>query len=166
VKRCFLALPALLLAGPQAHAEYPGTRWGMTPDEVLAAIGADARKVKDKRDDRLLGHQKLAVSTLQDGGIDYAAAYYFGEQGTGLTMVYLLPKTPEKDCAAMRKTYGERLGPADGQKSREVFPGLEEEKILWRTGPGDEIAEYIEVRIRGSVSHCQMLYQQRDFEKK
>lgn len=162
--RWALALPALLLAGQPAHAEYGATRWSMLVDEVVAAAGSDARKVKDKRDKRILDHRMLAESTVQDGGIAYTASYYFGEDGKGLTMVNLVPEAPERTCAATLAAFTERLGPASEQQSREVFPGLVESKSLWRTGPGEEIVEYLDVQIRGSSSHCQVLYQQRDFQ--
>jgi hypothetical protein len=155
----------LLLAGQPALAEYGATRWGMTTDEVVAAVGGDARKVKDKRDERLFEHRKLAESTLEDKGIEYTASYFFGEQGTGLTMVNLVPAAPEKTCAATLAAFAERFGTPSEQQSREVFPGLVESVTLWRTGPGDEFVDYNVVQIRGRASHCRVLYQQRDFAK-
>ncbi len=157
------ALPVLLLAGQAAHAEYGATRWDMTPDEVVAAVGGDARKVKDKRDQRSLNHQKLATSTFSEGGIAYVANYYFGEKGKGLTLVRIEPASPEQHCEAMLAAYTERLGPGIDQPRPMVMPNLSNTSVQWRTGPGEEVAEYTAIRINGRMRYCHVLHQQRDF---
>lgn len=162
--RLWLApLPVLLLAGQAAHAEYGATRWGMTSDEVVAAVGADARKVKDKRDERSLNHRKLVTSTFTQGGIAYVANYYFGEKGKGLTLVRIEPAAPERDCEAMFAGYTARLGPGRDQPAPMIVPNLSNTSIQWRTGPGEEVAEYTEVRLNGRIRYCHVLHQQRDF---
>lgn len=158
-----VALPALLLAGQAAHAEYGATRWGMTADEVVAAVGTDARKVKDKPDQRSLGHQKLATSTFSEDGIAYVANYYFGERGKGLTLVRIEPAAPEQDCEAMFAAYTARLGPGIDQSRPEILPNLVNTSVQWRTGPGEEVAEYTAIRINGRMRYCHVLHQQRDF---
>lgn len=158
-----LALPALLLAGQAVHAEYGATRWGMTADEVVAAVGGDVRKVKDKRDQRSLGHQRLATSTFTQGGIAYVANYYFGEKGKGLTLVRIEPAAPEQDCEAMLAAYTARLGPGIDQQQPIVAPNFSNTSVQWRTGPGEEVAEYTAIRINGRMRYCHVLHQERDF---
>lgn len=160
-----LALPTLLLAGQPALAEYGTTRWGMTADEVVAAVGGDARKVKDKRDERSLNHQKLVTSTFTEGGIAYVANYYFGEKGKALTLVRIEPVAPEQDCEAMFAAYTARLGPGINQPRPMIVPDLTNTSLQWRTGPGDEVAEYTDVRFNGRMRYCHVLHQERDFVK-
>jgi hypothetical protein len=161
--RRLLPLAALLFAAQPALAEYRATRWGMTPDEVVAAVGADARKVKDKRDERSLNHQKLATSTFTEGGIAYVANYYFGEKGKGLTLVRVQPAAPEQDCEAMLAALVARLGPGTLQPNSLATLNFTTTNTQWRTGPGEQVAEHTEIRLNGRMRYCHMLYQQRDF---
>lgn len=158
-----LALAALILAGQPALAEYGSTRWGMTPDEVRAAVGGDARAVRDKKDQRVFNHQRLVASTTAEAGIVYDVSYYFGTDGKGLTMAELVPPTPAKDCAVMRAAYMQRFGPGEEQRRDLGMPGLDLNVIQWRTGPGDEIVRYVETFVLGTTSSCKVLYQQRAF---
>ncbi|MBI1403089.1 MAG: hypothetical protein GC147_07745 [Porphyrobacter sp.] len=157
------ALPALLLAGQAAHAEYGATRWGMTPDAVVAAVGADAHLVRDNRDERSLNHRKLATSTFTEDGIAYVANYYFGEKGKGLTLVRIEPAAPEQDCEAMLAAHTARLGPGIVQPKSIMTDDFSAKTIQWRTGPGEQVAEYTEVRLGGRMRYCHVLHQERDF---
>jgi hypothetical protein len=159
-----IAAPVLLAAAQPALADYGPTRWGMNVDAVIAAVGGDARKVKDIKDKRILDHKLFVMSTLEDGGIAYEASYFFGKKGEGLSMVNLVPAVPETHCTATRAAFVERLG-AGVESSKTVFEGLVQSGITWRTGPGEEVVEYLEVRLFGKASHCQVLYQQRDETK-
>jgi hypothetical protein len=160
--RWIIALAALLLPGHAAHAEYGATRWGMTPDEVVAAVGGDAKIVRDKKDKRVLDHKRLVASNVEVAGLVYEVSYFFGKDGKGLTMVDLVPSNPETNCAATRAAFTERLGKGVEEKRPAIMPGLDQNVILWRTGPGEEIVEYIEVFVFEKASHCKVLYQQRD----
>lgn len=154
----------LVVAAQPALADYGPTRWGMNADEVITAVGGDARKVKDNKDKRILDHKLFVMSNLEDGGIRYEVSYFFGRKGDGLTMVNLVPAAPESNCAATRAAFVERLG-AGTERSETLMEGLEQSSITWRTGPGDEVVEYLQVRLFGETSHCQVLYQQRDETK-
>ncbi len=157
-----LALPALLAISQPVHAEWGSTRWDMTVDDVIAAVGGSAGKVADDEGMRVHGHQRLAASTLQQGGIEYLVSYYFGKRGRGLTMVRLEPAALA-DCTAMRAAYTETLGPGVDQSNRELGDGFIVELVHWPTGPGAEVVELTEVRVMGDQKACHLLYQQRDF---
>jgi hypothetical protein len=159
-----IAAPALLFAAAPALADYGPTRWGMNAEEVIAAVGGDARKVKDNKDKRILDHKRFVMSNHEDGGIAYEASYFFGKKGDGLSMVNLVPTAPESNCAATRSAFLERLGEGI-ERSETLIGGLEQSSITWRTGPGEEVVEYLQVRLFGNTSHCQVLYQQRDATK-
>lgn len=158
------AAAALLFAAQPAFAEYGPTRWGMSAEDVIAAVGGDARKVKDIKDKRILDHKLFVMSNHEDGGIPYEASYFFGKKGEGLSMVNLVPAAPESNCAATRAAFVERLGEGI-ERSETLIEGLEQSSITWRTGPGEEVVEYLQVRLFGKTSHCQVLYQQRDGTK-
>jgi hypothetical protein len=159
-----IAAPVLLVASQPALADYGPTRWGMNAEEVIAAVGGDARKVKDIKDKRILDHKLFVMSNLEDGGVAYEVSYFFGKKGDGLSMVNLVPAEPETNCAATRAAFVERLGKGI-ERSENLIEGLVQSGITWRTGPGSQVVEYLEVRLFGNTSHCQVLYQQRDETK-
>jgi hypothetical protein len=159
-----LVLPAALAFSQSAHAEWGSTRWNMTIDDVVAAVGGSARKVADDKDKRVHDQQRLVTSTIVQDGITYEVEYYFGKRGRGLTMVRLSP-TAKTDCSTMRAAYTEKLGPGVDQSSKELPLGLNIELIHWPTGPGAEVVELTEVRINGVQRACHVLYQQRDYVK-
>lgn len=161
--RWAIAGAALLFASQPALAEYETTRWGMSADEVITAVGSTAQKVKDKKDKRILNHKLFVMSTFEEAGVAYEVSYFFGTDGKGLTMVNLVPAEPETNCAAARAAFIERLGPGAESKRPAVVEGLEQTGIQWRTGAGEEVVEFAEVRLFGKAAHCQVLYQQREF---
>jgi hypothetical protein len=157
-----LLLAALLAAGQPALAEYETTRWGMTPDEVVAAMGGDTERVRDKKDKRILDHQRLAASTIEQDGLRYEVSYFFGKDGKGLTMVSLIPVTTDINCAATRDAFTRRYGTPEELKRPQVVEGLDQNTLVWRTGPVEELVEYLEIVLFGKMRHCQILYQQTD----
>jgi len=159
-----LAIPALLGIGQPLHAEWGATRWDMTVEGVLAAVGTSAKKVADEKDNRVHDQKRVVAATVVQDGITYEADYYFGKRGRGLTMVRLSP-VAVSDCDAMRAAYTERFGPGVDQSSKELPPDFQVELIHWPTGPGEEVVELTEVRINGQQRLCHVLYQQRDFYK-
>lgn len=163
--RRLLPLAALLFAAQPALAEYSTTRWGMTPDEVVTTIGGDAKRVREDKDKRVLDHKRLATSTIEQDGIDYEVNYFFGKDGNGLTMVSLLPVVSDTNCAATRDAFTARFGTGEELKRPAVVPGLDQNTTIWRTGPGEELVEYLEIILFDKMRHCQVLYQQRDETK-
>lgn len=159
-----LAIPALLAVSQPLHAEWGATRWDMTADDVLAAVGTSAKKVADEKGKRVHDQKRLVAATLEQDGITYEVDYYFGKRGRGLTMVRMSP-VAVTDCTAMRAAYTEKLGPGVDQSNKELPPTLQLDLIHWPTGPGEEVVELSEVRINGVQRLCHVLYQQRDFYK-
>lgn len=161
-----LAALGLLAASYPAQAEWGPTRWGMSVDEVLAAVGDTARRVDEQRDQRIHEQRQYATSTVSEDGIDYTVNYYFAGRRGGLTMVRLEPAAIA-NCDAMRAAYTQRLGEEIDQSRTPDGSALSKrfgiELIHWPTGPGDEVVELTEVRIDGNQMFCHVLYQQRDF---
>lgn len=160
--RRMLLLAALLVAAQPALAEYEATRWGMTPDEVVAAMGGVAKRVRDDKDKRVLDHKRLAISRIEQDGVDYEVNYFFGKDGKGLTMVSLRPVVTDINCAATRNAFSRRYGAPEEIKRPQVVEGLDQNTLVWRTGPGEELVEYLEIVLFGKMRHCQILYQQTD----
>jgi hypothetical protein len=160
-----VVLPAALAIGQPVHAEWGSTRWNMTVDDVITAVGDPSRNVADDKGDRVHDQKRLVTSTATQDGIAYEVEYYFGKRGRGLTMVRLKPASL-KDCTAMRAAYTEKLGPGIDQSSKELPLGFDIELIHWPTGPGEEVVELTEVRINGVQKACHVLYQQRDYVKR
>ncbi len=160
--RRILLLAAMLFAAQPALAEYETTRWGMTPDEVIAAVGGDAKRVRDNKDKRILDHKRLAASSIERDGIKFEVNYFFGKDGKGLTMVSMLPVVTDANCAATRNAFSRRYGTPEELKRPQVVQGLDQNTLVWRTGPGEELVEYLEIVLFGQMRHCQVLYQQTD----
>jgi hypothetical protein len=90
----FALLVSVLGAAPAARADYKGTKWEMTPEQVAAAIPEarlDGRGVGDRLGDKLVVRN---AGMINDGPRLVHASFYYDQRG--LAMVLL--KQPHKDC--------------------------------------------------------------------
>lgn len=156
------AVLALAITAQPAKAEWGATHWGMTVREVVAAVGGDARKVRDRRDDRVLDHRLLAKSSHTEDGIAYTAEYFFGSDGRGLTMVRLVPVSTA-DCGAMQAAQEARFGRGSDRSQGAIGSPLRIQATYWLTGPGEQRVDTSTALVQQQPMLCHVLYQQRDF---
>lgn len=163
----FAAVAAALAFAQPAAAEWGPTRYGMDVQEVIAAVGGNMERTPDRSGRRVHEHQELVVGTIVESGIEYEINFYFGRNGRALSMVRLQP-SDLADCGAMRAAYTSRWGAGEDQGSQiggeGGFAVINIDLIHWPTGSGDEVIELTALTLsKDEPTHCQILYQQRDF---
>jgi hypothetical protein len=136
--RLLLALILMAFATP-AMADWQYTRWGMTVDEVVAASGGSATKIKDRKDDRVRDLPRLAVGTTKEGDVTFDVEFYF--EKNKLRLIRYAP-TGSMDCLGEEKFLLERFGPAESTEKVKEFRNqnlvlLKTASRVWRL-PGDD----------------------------
>jgi hypothetical protein len=110
VARLCLWLALAAASGPAAHADWAFTRWGMTPEQVVAASGGTAHLVppgKRHRDEP--DHWEIAAEgTSREGSVPLQTGYMFDTQGRGLICV--LANATGDDAARLRDALLARYG--------------------------------------------------------
>jgi hypothetical protein len=83
----WLAGLAALLIAPAARADRQYTKWGMTPEQVVAASGGKAELLPPKRRPRIPPLETAASGEFQDGAMQLRTAFSFNTDGGGLACV-------------------------------------------------------------------------------
>lgn len=83
----WLAGLAALLTASVARADWHYTRWGMTPEQVVAASGGKAELLPPKRRPRISPLETAASGEFQDGAMQLRTAFSFSTDGGGLACV-------------------------------------------------------------------------------
>ena len=92
--RLLTAALALILLPVAAHADWAPTKWGMSPEQVVAAVpGAVA--MAHREGTVVLKHHKLAIASVRDGAFDVDASFYFEPRKRALAFIQFVP-APEK----------------------------------------------------------------------
>ena len=81
-----IGLTALLAAFP-AHANWQYTKWGMTPEQVVAASGGRAELLPLPQRPRIPPLETAATGEVQDGALTLRTAFLFNTDGGGLACV-------------------------------------------------------------------------------
>ncbi len=97
-------------AAPPARADWAFTRWGMTPEQVVAASGGAARLIPPGRRERFDAQnwELAAEGSSDDGGVATTVGFMFDTQGGGLTCV--LYNAAGDDAAKLEKAMVARYG--------------------------------------------------------
>ena len=110
-----LALGAAAFASSSAlYADWRNTHWGDPVDQVIAAVGGDAKPDKGGAGDRIDGQDRLASSTGDLGGISTRTEYFFDSKG-GLSLVQTSPRSGD-DCDRFIKSFKPLGKPASDEK--------------------------------------------------
>ncbi len=129
------AVAAMLLTAMPASADWPPVKWGMTQEQVLAAMpGAVARAWKGEDND-VWGRRMLADAPNADGDIALTAEFYFDAKHKKLVFVRQVAKDP-KSCADWRKILVARYGP--GTPGKKDGLGIMD-SIRWTDSDGDTL---------------------------
>lgn len=155
--RAAAAGAAMLLAAIPAYADWPPVRWGMSLDQVLAAMpGGDAGRrgaPMARRKERRLGPADARRSAAQDGDILLKAEFYFGARSKKLAFVRLVATDP-KQCAAWRANLVARNGEGKLTSRNEIG---KMDTTRWTDRDGDALLFlYIEMP-NNAPYHCHLL---------
>ena len=119
--RKWLITGALLLTATPALANWATTTWGMTPEQVVAAVpGAKALKASD--DTTLYGMDNLAEAPFREGKVKLTAGFYFDHKSRKLALVDIVADD-NTQCPEFRKALEARLGKGDTKRTQETYGG-------------------------------------------
>ncbi len=93
-----LGLAALLVASP-ALADWQYTRWGMTPEQVVAASRGKVTLLPEARRPRVPPLVTAASGEFTDGALVLRTVFSFAIEGNGLECVTYGVRNPENDEA-------------------------------------------------------------------
>lgn len=125
MRKLIFAAACLLLSATPALADWETTRWGMTPEQVIAAVpGAVATAPALGTD--VKGMHQLARAPFADGGIAMTASFLFDSSGLAFVGVTLEDVT---QCDAYRKLLVARLGA--GKPMERVMADVTLGKLEW-----------------------------------
>jgi hypothetical protein len=129
-----MGLVATTLIAPTARADWQYTRWGMTPEQVVAASGGAAQLLPEADRPRLPPMMTAAAGTYQDGPIPMRVAFSFNIQSGGLVCVTYGLNGHDND-EAFKAALVKRYGPPEAA-SGVAF--LSMSNLVWKT-PTDKI---------------------------
>lgn len=140
----FCALAAASLSATPALANWQSTRWGMSVDEVLAAVPGSIPHSNSKLD---VGTQVVrAAANYNAGGVDSVAFLLF-EGGLRFSRVLILPKKME-NCSDLSRKLHEAYGePLDSTGHRSIF------SYRWRDTDKGNIVVYANIGYECSISY-------------
>ena len=82
----WLTAIAALLIGPAAHADWQYTKWGMTPEQVVAASGGKAALLPAARRPRIPPLETAASGEFQDGALELRTAFSLARTCMGISV--------------------------------------------------------------------------------
>ncbi|HYI40812.1 MAG TPA: hypothetical protein VE053_10880 [Allosphingosinicella sp.] len=116
-----LALAAALALPAPAAAHWEKTKWGMSPQQVKAAMGAAPGS--GIPGDNMPGYTVGNVGTYAKGGFSFRAVYYHRSNALALVLLQL----NSGDCAALRRSLVAAHGAPATAQTNAVF-----ESAVWR----------------------------------
>jgi hypothetical protein len=142
-------LAALLIAPPAAHADWQYTKWGMTPDQVVAASGGKAKLLPAKQRPRIPPLETAASGEFQDGALELRTTFSFNTDGGGLACVFYGLTSHDGDEA-----FKTGLISRYGQPQRvSGLPAIGLQTLSWKTAT-DEIEASFSKDDPAYVMHC------------
>jgi hypothetical protein len=91
MRQSIIAAAALLLTAAPALADWGPSRWGMTPEQVVAAVPNAAPVVRSGDGKDVFGHHQLATAPMKDGAFDVQGNFYFSPDKRQLAFIQLVP---------------------------------------------------------------------------
>lgn len=156
-----LAALVFALGASPALATWNNTQWGMSVEEVLAAVGDSARQVRDERDRRILGARRLVTSEDTREEVHYTVDYFFEGRDRTLAKVNLVPEADE--CPTARAAFIATLGPGQTEEKRIQItpdrPAIIEFKQVWQDPVGQGTISYMSVSFETALQFCQILFE-------
>ena len=109
----WLLLTLALVSAP-ALADWQFTRWGMSPDEVVAASQGQVQRVKDKKDLRVRDLPRLAIGQVKEGDVAFDMEFFFKDQK--LSFIRYNP-IKSMTCSGEEQFFLDRFGPAEATET-------------------------------------------------
>lgn len=140
-----------------ALADWQYTKWGMTPEEVVAASGGMARPDPHRNKHRTDSTESLLAAPYAAAGFEFDATFQFSRSSQRLERVHL-DLIDTSRCSdligALRSRYGE-------PESESKLPVLV--MITWRSDdmPDQVALVAIESVASGGFSNCQIQYHEK-----
>lgn len=110
MKRLLLAGLCALACSTPALADWRYTRWGMSPEEVIAASAGAASAVKDEKGKRVRDYRRLAVGEVAEGDTKFMVEFYFDQKK--LKLIRYVP-TGGMNCTSVEEFLLRQFGPAE-----------------------------------------------------
>ncbi len=132
VLHVLFATSAVLAASP-ARADWQYTRWGMTPEQVVAASGGAAELLPPSERRTVSPLVSSVDGTFEDGPLALRTVFSFDIKGGGLACVFY-GVTNSAQSAAFVDVMVKRYGKPTRESS---LPGIEMETVGWVTGTDD-----------------------------
>ncbi|MDF7775647.1 hypothetical protein P1X14_10345 [Sphingomonas sp. AOB5] len=161
MRRLMLAIAAAaVLPLTPALADWPPSKWGMTPEQVQAAVPG-AKIVPFDSSFNLRGLNLLAEAPVSDAGLQLKARYYFAPGTRQLGMIDFLPNNPD-DCAAYRNALIARYGKGESEESvmGEGDQAFDVLAIEWPNAGTDRM-NYAEAKRGDMIGMCKLIIQKR-----
>lgn len=128
---------AALLTTP-AHADWQYTRWGMTPEQVVAASAGKAELLPASRRPRIPPLETAASGEFQDGALALRTAFSFNTNGGGLACVSYGLMSHDGDAA-----FKANLTSRYGQPQRTSgLPAIGLQTLTWTTATDEITASF------------------------
>lgn len=140
---------AALLAAPAAHADWQYTRWGMTPEQVVAASGGQARLLPERSRPRIPPLITVAQGEFTDGPLQLRTAFSSSIDRGGLECVSYGVGSHDDD-RAFRASLVSRYGPP---QTTSGLAAIGQASLGWKTTT-DEISASISKDDPAFAMHC------------
>lgn len=128
---CCLVIVPLVLALPMSHsavADWRFAKWGMTPEQVVAASQGQVHLLPPNRRPRVPPLETLAEGDFKDNGLDLETRYAFSTAGGGLACVFYAVASKD-DNDAFKASLTRQFG---APKISEL-PMISMKKMSWTT---------------------------------
>ena len=142
---------AAILAAPAARADWEYTRWGMTPEEVVAASRGRAELLPEARRPRIPPLVTAATGDFMDGAVRLRTVFSFDIEGGGLACVSYGVRD-KADDEGFKTLLLRRFGPP---QTTSGITFLGQTNLGWKSG-GDEIDASFGKDDPGYAMHCRM----------
>lgn len=108
-KTGFTIVGLSLVGSSPAAADWQYTKWGMTPEEVVAASAGAARQTTPSEDDGSDGVVTLAMADYVASGFEFSAHFAFSRKDRRLAEITLLLDEPSQ-CFELKGALERRYG--------------------------------------------------------
>ena len=147
--RPYLLTLAMLVVAPPANADWQFARWGMTPEQLVAASGGAAKLIPPRERPRMPPLETAAAGEFRDGSLSLRTTFSFGTDGSGLSCVFYGVRR-HGDDEAFKAVLIQRYGPP---QTKSGLPAIGQEQLGWITAT-DTIDATFSPDDPAFASHC------------
>jgi hypothetical protein len=147
--RALYPILLVMLFAPAARADWQYTRWGMTPEQVVAASGGMVSLLPEKERPRIPPLVTAAKGDFTDGQMRLRTVFSFNVENMGLACVSYGVRSHNDDDAFKAALIG-RYGPPRSTSGLEI---LGQKNFAWQTAT-DEINASFSKDDPAYAMHC------------